>query len=808
MTRRTHAAVLVTLLLAITTLASMPRLRTLTQAPNTTGDVRASQQSESGRPSTQLRAMWVFADTARATIRDIERAILRAGGEVRVTSHWLHAISADLTPNQVTRLRATPAVLRVQPVGHLIATATAPAPAPSAPFSAFSSAPSSAPSSANSRFSAPSSALSAQQDSAYYGPNFRALRDLGIPNAHILNFTGRGIRIAILDTGFDLAHEVFARTLQLQQVRATRDFINNDTNVTTEPGDPPTPRDQEVHGTWVWSLLGGNLPGRIVGPAVDADFLLAKVDVEQVEMKNLAADEDRWVQAVEWAGANGARIINSSLAYQGFLDKRDYAIADLNGDIAVSTVMADEAARRNILVITSIGNGGPTPQSLMAPADADSVISVGAIDPLGQILANSGRGPTADGRNKPELVARGNNLFVASARTGNRYDTRADGPSLSTPLVSGVAAVFMQAWPSLTAAAVRNALMLSASQSHMPDSNRGWGMPNVAAAILFPEGLTPTSISTTDTNNNLTTLAPVFHWSAPLTHPSMRPVRFILQVARDSQFNSMVLTDTATDANSIALRRPIKPAQNLYWRVIAETFPAIQRITRPAGPFHMPKWVRLLTFDDPGGSVASTSQPQFRWQTVAAPAPVGPLTYDVEVFNAQDLTVVQRVRSINTSTFVPTVPLTPNLAYRWRVIANTRVGIADTVESRGSFVVNSSDKPPTTLLYAGFPNPFPNFGTGELFTRFWFDIADRADVDFAIYDLRGRLIRQLIPATPDCGRVTLDPGQYGRGAGTDPCVGTRWDGTNHAGEHVARGVYIARLRAGSITSTQRVLYLP
>ena len=779
--RRPLAAVLVLALLAFTASVAAPRIRATAQT---------------GQP----RAMWVFADTTRASLAQLERAITRAGGYVRVRSNWLHAISADLTPTATARVRANPAVLRVQPVGRVIATATANAPVAPPKTAPFFSVPS--------PFTSVASRPQAAQDSSYYGPNFRALRDLGIPQAHILNFTGRNVRIAILDTGFDLEHEVFARALQTGQVRSARDFINGDAMVGTEPDDPPTPRDQEVHGTWVWSLLGGNMPGRIVGPAFEAEFLLAKVDVEQAEMKNYAADEDRWVQAVEWAGSNGARIISSSLAYQGFLDKRDYAIADLNGDIAVSSVVADEAARRNILLVTTVGDGGPDPQSLMAPADADSVLSVGAINAFGQVLPASGRGPTADGRHKPELVARGTNLFVASANTANGYDTRAEGPSLATPLVSGAAAIFMQAWPSLTALAVRNALMLSAGQSFDPDSDRGWGLPNVAAAILFPEGLTPTSISTTDRENNLTTVAPVFNWSVPLSHPAMRPVRFILQVARDSQFNNIVLVDTATDANAIALRRPLKPGRNLYWRIIAEAFPAIQRITRPVGPFHMPAWVRLLTFDDPGGSVATTSQPQFRWQPLAAPGPVGPLTYDLEIFNAQTGALVQRMRSLNTSTVTPTQPLTPNLAYRWRVIANTRVGLADTVESRGSFVVNSSSKPPTTLLYPGFPNPFPNFNTGEIFTRFWFDIAERADVDFAIYDLRGRLVKQLIPATPDCGRTTLDPGQYGRGNSNNSCVLTRWDGTDHRSQPVARGVYIARLRAGSITSTQRILYLP
>jgi hypothetical protein len=90
------------------------------------------------------------------------------------------------------------------------------------------------------------------------------------------------------------------------RIIAQRDFINNDSDVRNQSGDAPTARDQELHGTAVWSVIAGNKPGQMVGPAFDAEYVLAKVDVEQVG-KDLAADEDRWVAAVEWADSNRAR---------------------------------------------------------------------------------------------------------------------------------------------------------------------------------------------------------------------------------------------------------------------------------------------------------------------------------------------------------------------------------------------------------------------------------------------------------------------------------------------------------------------
>ncbi len=744
---------------------------------------------------TQQQAVWLFYDTLTTNAQQVAAAISRAGGRVRHRSRWLHAVSADIEPARARRL---PHIIHVQSVGRMFAAVAAgrgSVRADSAPPNPFIMGP---------RPLLPFNTMQAL-DSAAYGLNYGALRELGVPQAHLLGFTGAGVRIAIIDTGFEPDHEVFEAARLAGRIVAQRDFINNDGIVATQPGDPPAPRDQEVHGTWVWSILGGNKRGQIIGPAYNAQFILAKVDVEQTT-DDVAADEDRWVDAVEWADSMGARVINSSLAFKNFSNKTSYTAEQMDGDFALSTRWADEAARRGIVLVNAIGNTTTPagPRSLFAPADADSIISVGAVDNVGQVWPNSARGPTADNRIKPELVARGVGVYAANALT-NGYQPVPAGTSLATPFVAGIAAIFMEAWPSLNAMAVRQALIQSGSNATFPDNVRGYGVPNVAAAIMFPEGLNTAGVEDVDlVTNVLTTIRPIFRWRG-LVHPSMQP-RYRLELASDVQFNTIIYQDTVRNSLELPLKQPLRPRQAIWWRVTAESpVGQIRRSTPVAPPISMPNWVTLLVLNEPGQQHVNTTRPLFSWQPITAPPPLGPLTYELQILNSAGQ-VVQTMPSLMSASLTLANPLTPNLSYRWRVIARSQApGVADTVASRGTFVVNSSSQPPTTALYPSFPNPFPR--AGEDVTRFWFDLAQASAVELTIHDLRGRLVRRLIPASNGC--PPLASGQYGRGVTTqvDPCVLLAWDGRDQNNKVVARGVYVARLRANRTTSTQRIVFL-
>ena len=768
MTRRQAALLCAALLLAAGSCAFVMR------AP-----ARLAPSARAAIAARDTAALWAFFDTERTAIHEHAARIAQAGGRIRHVSALLDAVSFDAAPGVGRRVAKLPAVARVQAVAQL-----------------------------RRAHIGSEAAARTRTAQSFYGANEEALRELGIPIAHEAGFTGFGINIGILDTGFERDHDA----LRERNLLNTRDFIGNDAVVWNEPGDPVT-FDQELHGTAVWSLIGGYDPEDLVGPAYHAWFLLAKVDDERFSPgpSDTQADEDRWVAGAEWAADNGARIISSSINFRDrFIDREPIPIVDLNGDITVTTRAADRLARRGVLVLNSIGNGGPTPQSLAAPADADSIIAVGAIDANGVVAAFSARGPTSDRRIKPDLVARGVDLTVADSRAPDAYRI-ASGTSFATPLLAGGAALVMEAWPLLTAPQIDSALRASASNTRFPNNNIGWGLPNIASAIMFPRGLHASGVSTVDIENRLTTVAPTFSWNAPLIHPTFRPIRYTLEIATDSMFDRIVFADTATSATQLTVRRALQPAPRLYWRVRAESVLGAVRTTLPARPVTMPPWVRLTTLADPQVVFTDSVRPEFRWESLAAPAPVGPFEFELQVLSASGQ-VVQRITRAISPLRLP-VPLTPNQSYRWRLIARTQLigTVRDSfvVESPSPFVVTSTSAPPATLLYPSFPNPFPR--NGVAIASIWFDLAQRTPLELAVHDLRGRLVRRLIPADPSCGEIALDAGIYGRGnegAATDPCILTHWDARDQDGAFVLPGVYLLRMRANGREQVQRVLYNP
>lgn len=766
-------------------------------------------------PARDSVALWIFFDPA-ATLPEVPPAISpgvpetelpiparltarveAAGARVRYASRWLRAVSVNTDAAGAARIARLPEVIAIRPLALLVpATAR------------FDSTRRTAYTASVAR--AFRRVCGQGADSVYYGANWRAMLELGVPAAHVFGYTGKGVRIAILDTGFEPRHE----SLVGRQVLRSRDFINGDSIVYDEPGDPASV-SQQRHGTQVWSLIGGCKPGSVVGPAYDAAFVLAKVDQDPGDTRG---DEDRWVAGVEWADSMGARIINSSVAFRfDFTDRPAIAYGELNGDSTITTRIADEAARRGILVVQAVGNGGPAIGSLSAPADADSVIAVGAVDALGQAAtfngASSARGPTADGRTKPELSARGVGLTGASSVTRTSYDAALAGTSYSTALISGAAAMFMEAWPTLSAVAVRDALLLSASNARTPNNSIGAGVPNVAAAILFPQGLTPRTVATINLQGELTTIAPTFSWDAPLVQALMRPVIYRLELATDPVFDHIVYSDTVREAFSLRVRRAVKPAIAVWWRVIGTTTnDAVRSTSSVAGPFIVPGWVRLISPNGNQVTFVDTERPELSWAPLEAPPPIGPLVYDVEIVANESGTLAQpTIRNLTSATVRVPVPLVPNRSYRWRVIARTQLGSVDTVESTAPFVVTSTQQPPATLLHQNFPNPFPRPGLGRTTTTIWFDLAQRTAVELAVYDLRGRLVRSLIPASASCGAVTLDPGIYGRDGelgSRDACVLTEWDGRDADGREAFRGVYVLRLRTADKEEIRHMLYLP
>jgi hypothetical protein len=626
-----------------------------------------------------------------------------------------------------------------------------------------------------------------------YGELRAALDVLEVPAAHDLGLSGAGVRVGILDGHFFPGHPAVSAHPPL----ASRDFVDGDGVVEPGPADSPL---AAAHGTALWSLVVGDRPGLLRGAAPGAGVLLARV---RGTGALAAADEDRWVAGLEWLESQGARVVLSGVGFRSLADVQ-YSIGELDGDRTPATLAADEAARRGTLVVVPVGNGGPGRETLVAPADGDSVLAVGALDSLGFVASMSAQGPTGDGRPKPELLAPGDPVPAASVALDNLVGP-VSGTEYAAALVAGVAALVVEALPQLGPMELAQALRASASPGASPFA----GAPRAASAILFPGGIEPLPVQGVDGQGRVTTLAPLFQWDAPLLNPLGLPVSFHLQLSQDSLFRTVALEDAVVGTFARRLPTPLPPRSRLFWRVEARSRQGIGWASAAQGPLAVPSWVALQVLNDPGGTEVGEPTPEFRWTALPLPPPGGPLVFDLEVVSDRGGDLVQRHTGLAEPRLRVPEPLPFNTPLRWRVIARATAGAADTVLSSGPFVVTSGAKPPVTILYQNFPNPFPHSEVGGGRTRFWFDLATTSEVELAIFNLRGRLVRRLIPR-PGCGPVELTPGLYGReeSALDDPCQSYSWGGRDDQGRTVERGVYLLRLKAGGVIEVRRLVFWP
>jgi len=313
-----------------------------------------------------------------------------------------------------------------------------------------------------------------------YGASYGQNELINAVTAHDAGYTGVDVWLLMLDTGYFTDHEAF----QAERIVAEYDFIRADSVTQNEPGDAI---GQHNHGTATASAAGGYIEGELLGVAYQCKYLLAKTEILDNEIQ---AEEDFYVAALEWGEALGADIASSSL---GYLDW--YSYADMDGNTAITTKGVDFAVSLGMVCVTAAGNEGSVPwYYIIAPADADSVISVGAVDSLNNIASFSSHGPTYDGRIKPEVLAQGVATFAAGTSSPTAFIS-ASGTSLSTPLVAGAAALILQANPNWTPMMVREALMMTADGSTSPDNSRGFGLVDVMAAINYDFGIVPGDVS-------------------------------------------------------------------------------------------------------------------------------------------------------------------------------------------------------------------------------------------------------------------------------------------------------------------------
>ncbi|MDQ6612444.1 MAG: hypothetical protein M3Y64_08420 [Gemmatimonadota bacterium] len=285
-----------------------------------------------------------------------------------------------------------------------------------------------------------------------------------------------------------------------------------------------------------------------------------------------------------------------------------------------------------------------------------------------------------------------------------------------------------------------------------------------------------------------------------------RPLRFTLYVTRNSTGDSPytdTVTVSANDTTASILVSKLLPNNGIVYLKARVTQPG-GTVTESEilGPYQAPRWLKLLFPNPISGDGVTTRRPKFIWQSAKVDPIFGAWKYDLQILNS-GLTE-QSASGIADTTFTPNDELQANRPYTWQVHAVLPHGEEATERSAAKFLISDPSLPTTTLLYQNFPNPFPSHISFS--TCFWFDIgAGGARVTLDVLDLRGNLVRSIVPAT------TFAPGTFGRGTsgGGSNCDNRYvWDGTATDGRTVARGVYLLRFIAnGATPAFKKIVFL-
>ncbi len=384
---------------------------------------------------------------------------------IRQESKWLNAVSVEATPAQIRDLAALPFV---KGLGLVTQFEHRPRGEQALPM--------------------PHDAMPAPKmsgtNSLDYGLSLAQVAQINVPAVHNTGNHAEGILIGVFDNGFRLLrHQVFDSLRS--RIIATYDFVDH--KVSVAPND--TNVDFGGHGINTFSTLAGYRPGALIGPAFGASFILARTenDSSGPNADFYPSEEDNWIAAIEWGDSIGVQVTSTSLGYlQHLPPAADWTWHDMDGKTIPISRAATMAASKGIVVVNSAGNDAAmgTPNTLDAPADADSILTVGAVMPNGTRASFSSYGPTVDGRIKPDVMAQGTSVIVALAGNPTGYGT-SQGTSFSCPLAAGVAALVLKAHPTAKPMEIINAMRMTASNASTPNNNYGWGIVNAAAAIAY-----------------------------------------------------------------------------------------------------------------------------------------------------------------------------------------------------------------------------------------------------------------------------------------------------------------------------------
>ena len=307
-----------------------------------------------------------------------------------------------------------------------------------------------------------------------YGKAHKQIEMLGGIALHEAGFRGEGMIIAVIDGGFMNSDRIPA--LRKVDIIGGKDFGFPASDIYSESD----------HGTCVLSLMAANEPGAIVGTAPHASYLLLRSEVGAYES---LCEEDFWAAAAEYADSVGVDVINTSLGYNLFDNpQQNHRYADLDGQSSIISKSASMLADKGIVLVNSAGNSGNSPwKKITPPADANNVITVGALRTDGTNANFSSVGPSQDGRVKPDIMAPGNPDYVIR---GDGKLATGSGTSFASPLACGMVACLWQALPGKTAKEIIEIVQRASHQYDTPDNIFGYGTPDFYKAYINNAALT------------------------------------------------------------------------------------------------------------------------------------------------------------------------------------------------------------------------------------------------------------------------------------------------------------------------------
>lgn len=305
----------------------------------------------------------------------------------------------------------------------------------------------------------------------WYGGAHTQVYQLRVNELHDMGYDGTGIHIAVLDGGFigTDAHTTFDNMRAEGRLLGVKDFVYGSTSVYS----------QSTHGTSCLSTMAAYDPNTMVGTAPKASYYL--FHTEDGAGENIV-EEYNWVSGAELADSLGVDVCSTSLGYNDFdMPQWDHPFEDFDGRTAPMSIGAEIAASRGMICMNSAGNKGEGVCTLGIPADAEHIITVGAVDAYGVRADFSSVGPTYDGRIKPDVMAMGQGTFVAKGYDNDYYN--GSGTSFSTPVLAGAVACLRQARPYASVQEICDAVRAAGNNAGNPNSYNGYGIPNFVTAL-------------------------------------------------------------------------------------------------------------------------------------------------------------------------------------------------------------------------------------------------------------------------------------------------------------------------------------